>query len=47
MKPQLNYVRSTTCKRPEQKEIQKMLEKANLNSKTESARMQLPVVNNY
>lgn len=43
----LNYVRSTVTSRPEQKEIKAMLEKANLNSKTESNRMQLPCVNNY
>lgn len=47
MKTQLNYVRSTVTVRPQQKEIQSSLEKANANKLTESARMQFPKTENY
>lgn len=44
---QHRYIRSIICKSPDKETIRRMLEKANLNSKTESNRMQEPKVNNW
>lgn len=40
----LSFVRSTTCKRPEQSEIQAALEKANKISLTVTGRMVMPEI---